>query len=268
MLGSAIILYMILSPCVMETVLGLLILITFVGPKFKCCNELTFSFLVKNKLAVCSGYSRLFSELANHSGLTVGCASGFGKGAGYDPRQIVLVNKSNHEWNYVKLYGEYFFIESTWGAGTVSGNQFKKRENISSRFLVPPHMFIVDHLPTNSNEQFLQKPLNEEEFLNLINVDASDYFGFNCRILKPRGLKHMPMMEVDQYGYGEIVIEITNGRLVGFIATGNGQQAPATCLTNLLKNGDKRTYTFMISVQVDAEFSVFSMSEAEVSYRF
>ncbi len=52
--------------------------------------------LVEGK-AVCSGYARAFQYIMNQIGIESGICTG-----------------SNHAWNYVKLDGEYYWLDTTW----------------------------------------------------------------------------------------------------------------------------------------------------------
>ena len=55
-----------------------------------------------NGRAICSGYSAAFQYLAQSLGYQCGRVSGFKKGG------------ESHEWNYILLDDEYYFIDVTW----------------------------------------------------------------------------------------------------------------------------------------------------------
>lgn len=60
-----------------------------------------------NKMAVCSGYSRAFKVIMDKLDIPCVLVSGYG------------VSKNgyvNHEWNYVKLDGKYYAVDTTWNS--------------------------------------------------------------------------------------------------------------------------------------------------------
>ncbi len=129
-------------------------------------NTITYqSTLTENVLktgrTVCSGYSSIFGDLATEAGLEVVSIGGIAKGAGYKLGQ--KIDESNHAWNAVKLDGRWYFIESTWGAGGVSGTRFIKKFK-ESYFLPAPEVFVYSHFPDNPKWQLLEKPFDLSDF--------------------------------------------------------------------------------------------------------
>ncbi|CAG8440406.1 7651_t:CDS:2 [Funneliformis caledonium] len=120
--------------------------------------------VLKNRMAVCAGYSELFYELSNAAGLNVIKVNGCAKGAGYQIGDDV--SSYGHAWNAILYEGEYLLIDSTWGAGHVNNKQFNKHFN-PFYFMCSPMKMIFNHLPTNPKHQYLQPTISSEEFLNL-----------------------------------------------------------------------------------------------------
>lgn len=115
----------------------------------------------KNRKAVCGGYARLFQELAQRAGMECEVVSGYAKGYGSSVNQPG--NEINHAWNAVKITGRWYLVDSTWGAGCISGRSFvKKFEDFY--FLPAPESFILSHFPIESRWQFLEKPLSKAVF--------------------------------------------------------------------------------------------------------
>ncbi len=69
-----------------------------------------------NKTAVCQGYATLFYRMAKECGLNVRVISGTSRGDG-------------HAWNIVKLDGMYYYLDSTWDAGTNIYKYYLKGSN-------------------------------------------------------------------------------------------------------------------------------------------
>jgi len=71
------------------------------------------TFFQKRK-TVCTGYSNLFRELLYSMNKTdVVCISGYSKGVGYSPLKNAVIN---HDWNAVKINGEWCLVDTTWGS--------------------------------------------------------------------------------------------------------------------------------------------------------
>ena len=119
--------------------------------------------VLKSRKSVCSGYSDIFSSLANSAGLEVVRIAGYGKGYGYLPGEN-LSAPSNHAWNAVKINGSWYLIDCTWGAGYINDNKKYVRKFDDHYFMTPPSEFIYDHLPEDSRWQLLEKPLAKSEF--------------------------------------------------------------------------------------------------------
>ena len=103
----------------------------FKGEKVGCTPEGLF----KNGLTVCSGYARLYKDFSSYLDLEVECISCYAKGINYEPGQ--KLDKTNHEYNVIKLENEWYIIDSTWGAGYLEDKQFIKCYN-EFYFLVNP----------------------------------------------------------------------------------------------------------------------------------
>ena len=118
---------------------------------------------------VCSGYSRLFRHFANNIDLITENILCYAKGLYFDNDLKKLEKKldSNHEYNAVKLNNKWYLIDSTWGAGYISGDAFKKNYN-PYYFCISPELLINSHFPLNENWQLLEKPLNYKQFFSAL----------------------------------------------------------------------------------------------------
>ena len=130
--------------------------------------------VLKSGKSVCYGYSDLYLALAKEAGLEAAMVSGYGKGYGYQPGDN-FSGPSNHAWNAVLINGSWYLIDSTWGAGYVSGEGRYVRHFDDHYFMTPPTQFIYDHLPEEERWQLLDCPISEEQFEGLPNLE-SDFF--------------------------------------------------------------------------------------------
>lgn len=121
--------------------------------------------VLKTGLAVCEGYSNLLKKFLDTLGFQNVKVHGYARGIG-----VSLLDEkstaSNHAWNLVKIENEYYFIDSTWDSGYMSGKNSVQRYTTDWLFIKPEH-FIYSHFPTKQNQQLLENPLSSSEFLSL-----------------------------------------------------------------------------------------------------
>ena len=137
--------------------------------------------VLKGGKSVCYGYSNLFLSLAEQAGLEAVMISGYGKGYGYQPGRD-FSGPSNHAWNAVKINGSWYLIDSTWGAGYVSGAGKYVRKFDEHYFMTPPSQFIYNHLPEDEKWQLLDSPMSEEQFESLPYLE-SDFFSLGLELV-------------------------------------------------------------------------------------
>ncbi len=89
---------------------------------------------------VCQGYCNLYLELAKSCGVTARLVGGFSRG-GQSTRPDA------HAWIAAVYDGGNHLLDPTWGAGTVDGGKFVKRQNHSMWFDVDPYALIFTHYP-------------------------------------------------------------------------------------------------------------------------
>lgn len=81
--------------------------------------------------AVSSGYAGLFNALCKEVG--VECVSVQGYAKGYRNYIVHKYDSINHEWNAVKLDGNWNLVDSTWGAGYVNGKQYFQKYECNTK---------------------------------------------------------------------------------------------------------------------------------------
>ncbi len=123
--------------------------------------------VLKSRKAICEGYSSLFERLAKIASLEVVKVSGYGKGYSYT--QGKKFNTTNHSWNAVKIEGNWYLLDVTWGAGYVNGRKYVKSFD-DVYFLTPPEILIFNHLPLVSKWQLIEKKMSLEEFEKQIHL--------------------------------------------------------------------------------------------------
>ena len=133
-------------------------------------KTLTRSF--ERKKGVCEDYSRMFNAFCKEVGLesvqVVGNARDFHK-----PYRKSL--GESHAWNAVKIDGQWFLVDATWGAGYTDANVTRfKRRLTPGYFMVAPELLVQTHFPEDTKWQLLDKPLNQKAFANQPMVNIGD----------------------------------------------------------------------------------------------
>ncbi|MEI2739625.1 MAG: transglutaminase domain-containing protein [Chitinophagaceae bacterium] len=128
----------------------------------KPLNERVAETVLKNRMAVCDGYSRLFATLCEHAGIRSEVIIGYAKTGINKPTQRFGVN---HYWNAVMIDSNWYLLDATWASGYIStgGDRFI-REYDDKYFLTSPEIFIRDHYPDDARWTLLEDSKVPEEF--------------------------------------------------------------------------------------------------------
>jgi hypothetical protein len=85
----------------------------------------------------------------------------------------------NHAWNAVQLQGKWYFLDSTWDAGTVDAgaHRFVRNQGDLHYFLADPDIFITAHYPDDERWQLQSRRIGFQEFAKLVKVppDIADW---------------------------------------------------------------------------------------------
>jgi hypothetical protein len=122
--------------------------------------------VLRNKTAVCEGFSGLFETLGRQAGLEISTIGGYAKG--YDSSVgDRFSGPSNHAWNAVRIDGVWRLMDATWGSGTMDENGRYVRSFNDYFFFTPPEQMIYTHFPENPEWQLLEKKVPLEDFEKL-----------------------------------------------------------------------------------------------------
>ena len=114
--------------------------------------------------AVCAGYSDLFNHLAEKMKLFSVYLTGYAKAYGYRPGK--KLTQTDHAWLAVQIDRDWYLMEPTWGSGYIDDNKKFSREYNSTWFATDPRLFILNHLPEDSQWQLLQTQISLAEYEN------------------------------------------------------------------------------------------------------
>ena len=107
----------------------------------KPLNERVAEGVLRDRIAVCNGYARLFTTLCDYAGIRSEIIIGYAKAnfnkASFGP---------NHYWNAVMIDSAWYLLDATWASGYIFRNDFV-HEYDARYFLTSPKTFILDHYP-------------------------------------------------------------------------------------------------------------------------
>jgi len=133
--------------------------------------------VLKNRSAVCLGYSNLLTQMCLAVGIKCETIIGFSK---HSINQIDKpYKKTDHSWNAVKLNGHWQLCDVTWSAGFYderSESVIKKYSD--TYFLMSPRNFIYNHLPKEATWQLLDTIMSKSLFAKLPFTYPA-FFSFN-----------------------------------------------------------------------------------------
>jgi transglutaminase/protease-like cytokinesis protein 3 len=118
---------------------------------------------LENRKSVCSGYARLFKAICDNVQIKCVIIEGYAKGYGYKGERLT---ETNHDWNAVKLYGNWEFIDSTWGNGSILINNNEEKSWCLRYLFDDPNDFILEHYPKNEEWQLLENKMTIQTFFS------------------------------------------------------------------------------------------------------
>jgi hypothetical protein len=140
--------------------------------------------VLETRRAVCAGYAVLFKALADAAGLEAVVINGDAKGVG-PPAAIDADGLLNHDWNAVRIDGQWHLLDGTWGAGRIDEYGRFIRDFCDHYFFTSPEVFVYDHLPGDDRWQLLPTALSREAFIAQARVQPA-FFRHRLRLLSHR----------------------------------------------------------------------------------
>jgi hypothetical protein len=127
---------------------------------------------LRDKKAVCQGYSEVFHELCVTAGIESYVVRGYTKQNGH-------VTSIPHAWVVARIDTSWYFFDPTWGSGFITNDQFTKKFTLEY-FMVRPSVFIKTHMPFDPLWQCLYYPLNSGNFYQgaFPKKDSAGYFSY------------------------------------------------------------------------------------------
>jgi hypothetical protein len=110
------------------------------------------------RMGVCMHYAQLFGALASEAQIPSLVVTGYVK-----PEAEIY--KIPHAWNALKIDGDWYFFDPTWGSGYMDGNTGIYRNEYSDEyFKIAPAQMIKTHMPFDPLVQMLNYPRSNSDF--------------------------------------------------------------------------------------------------------
>lgn len=119
--------------------------------------------VLRNKKAVCEGYSILFQQFCENEGIEAYTV--YGHGYGNLIRRSLNLYHLRHAWNAVYVGGKWHILDVTWAASEIKHGDFKKTHAFKW-ILAEPKEFAKTHYPNDPRWQLLKNPRSKREFWN------------------------------------------------------------------------------------------------------
>ena len=131
---------------------------------------------LKRGKTICSGYSNLYKKICDNLELIVEIIGGYSKGFNFELTDKFEQSES-HAWNAVKINGEWYFVETTWGAGYSEDHKTFIKKFTDYYFFTPPIQFVRAHFPNEIKWQLLPKNelVDQKKFMEFVNLKDNFY---------------------------------------------------------------------------------------------
>ncbi len=116
--------------------------------------------VLRRRMAVCDGYSRLFKTMCDFTNIPCEIITGYAR-TGWGSSKF----SSNHTWNAVYIDSAWYLLDATWASGYTNNRRDEFFQRYDNRyFLASPAQFITDHYPEDIQWSLMQSPPLLSEF--------------------------------------------------------------------------------------------------------
>jgi hypothetical protein len=128
----------------------------------KPLSERVAESVLRNRQALCDGYSRLFKTLCDYA--SIQCEVIYGYARTETHKQIQRFG-SNHAWNAVYLDSNWYLLDVTWASGFIDSRTEQYVQHLDEQyFLTTPDNFIREHYPDDLSWTLMDDPPLMPEF--------------------------------------------------------------------------------------------------------
>ncbi|MBK9191749.1 MAG: hypothetical protein IPM77_09665 [Crocinitomicaceae bacterium] len=117
--------------------------------------------VLSNKKAVCEGYSILFHQFCQNSGIEAYTV--YGHGLGSFIKRTFSFAHLRHAWNVVYVSNQWKVVDVTWASSEIKHGEFKEKNELKWIF-TDAEEFAKTHYPNDPRWQLLKNPRSSKEF--------------------------------------------------------------------------------------------------------
>lgn len=189
--------------------------------------------VLRNRRTVCTGFALLFKHLLNQAGVEVVNIKGFSRTNDSEAGQPI--QRIDHEWNAVRLDGDWYLLDIAWAQTTAKNGQPN-----DFYFLTEPEAFAANHFPADSRWQLLDRAITKTQFDQFPKLyDAYFRLGFDADFPKTGLLRAGDQLTLTLQNDNDVELMCSIGRQGGTSAT----HVPVT----VRRSGD--SYQLIIPIQ-------------------
>ncbi len=116
---------------------------------------------LRNREAVCQGYSYMMEEMCRLANIPCMYIAGFTKSRPSGTN----IHQPTHAWNAIQVDGEWKLVDVTWGAGNMNMETLKFIKKFDEQWFMPdPKEFVLSHLPEDPMWQLVDCPIDHADF--------------------------------------------------------------------------------------------------------
>lgn len=128
----------------------------------KPLSERVAESVLKHRIALCDGYSRLFKTLCDYASIPCEVINGYARTETFKRIQRF---RSNHAWNAVYLDSSWYLLDVTWASGYIDNRTDQYIKQLDEQyFLTKPEEFIREHYPDDLGWTLMKDPPLMPEF--------------------------------------------------------------------------------------------------------
>lgn len=130
--------------------------------------------VLQKRKGLCTGYALLFKYMLKRAGVDAVCIRGYARTSDEEAGRPVKI--IDHEWNAVKIDGDWYLLDLAWAVSTAADGTYSN----DTYFLTSPEQFVSQHFPTDPRWQLLDNPISKADFDLFPKLYASFFtYGFN-----------------------------------------------------------------------------------------
>jgi len=214
--------------------------------------------VLRSRKTVCTGFSLLYKHLLSRAGIQVVSIKGYARTNDDDAGQPI--QRVDHEWNAVRLDGEWYFVDIAWAQTTAKNSPSGELQPNDFYFLTAPIAFAANHFPSDPRWQLLEPAISKTQFDQFPKVyDAYFRLGFS---------DNFPKSGLIRTG-GVLTLSLQNDKDVEFLCS-LGRQSGTTATSvpvTIRRTGDVYQLTVSVPQRGNSTLYVFAKSKGPRSER-